>query len=289
MGRYRMLPAGMILTIVLSVTGVYGQDKMTSGGVLPPSPEVKNTDFCAECHKTQRGKTGIVVSIWSGSIHAKNNGSCNRCHGGNPNTNDVIKAKLPQDFYIGTPAKTNMVEFCGRGGCHRPTIRVFAESPHYESARKQGEPNCVSCHGSHNVQTPAVNIISEEGCARCHPVNTVKKIIQSLVVINDDIAAIQSSIKYLQRKNAETGDIAAELIDVKTIFHRVVHGFSSEDVQFRRKEIEITLRSLKNKIETRVLIARRLEMLYFISAFLSFGLIVLFSIYALRMYSRRKK
>ncbi len=117
----------------------------------------------------------------------------------------------------------------------------------------------------------------------------MKHIIQSLVSINNDIEAIQKSITYLQRKNAETSDIAAELIDAKTIFHRVVHGFSSEDVQFRNKEVEITIRNLKSKIETRVLIARRLEMLYFISAFLSFGLIVFFSIYALRMYSRRKK
>lgn len=289
MGRYRKSGAGILLTVVFSVTVAYGQDKGTPVSVLPSSPEVKKLDFCAECHKTLSGKSGIVVSMWSRSIHAKNNGPCNRCHGGDPNTNDIKKAKLPQDFYVGTPAKTNIIEFCGRGGCHRPTIRVFANSPHYESAKKQGEPNCVSCHGSHNIQTPTINIISEEGCARCHPVKTVKHIIQSLVFINNDIEAIQKSITYLQRKNAETSDIAAELIDAKTIFHRVVHGFSSEDVQFRNKEVEITIRNLKSKIETRVLIARRLEMLYFISAFLSFGLIVFFSIYALRMYSRRKK
>ncbi|HPQ51973.1 MAG TPA: hypothetical protein PK253_01895, partial [Spirochaetota bacterium] len=70
MGRYRKSGAGILLTVVFSVTVAYGQDKVTPVSVLPSSPEVKKLDFCAECHKTLSGKSGIVVSMWSRSIHA---------------------------------------------------------------------------------------------------------------------------------------------------------------------------------------------------------------------------
>ena len=257
--------------------------------VLPAAPESKKADYCAGCHRTLRGKDGIAVIEWEKSVHSRKNVPCNNCHGGNPDSMDQKEAKDKKYLYVGRPKKNEISEFCGRGGCHRLTINVWAMSPHYKSVKETGEPNCVSCHGSHSIKQPTVEILSEKSCAQCHPSELVKTIIQSIVIIDKDIKEIQKNIDYLRRKNAESGDLAAQLADARVLFHRIVHSLSSEDVQYRKKEMEITTSRLRTELEARVLIARRIELLYFVTAFMSFGLVIAFSVYTFRMYGKRKR
>ncbi len=290
MGRYRIFAVAILSVSLLALTTrpVHAQNRANPAEIPAAMPTAK-ADQCLICHRTLRGPAGLAVLEWQKGVHAKHSAACNICHGGNPDLNDAKSAKDKKYFYIGKPSPKENTEFCGRGGCHQAILAVFEKSPHYASVKEKGEPNCISCHGYHNVQPSTVHIISEKGCAQCHPVDTIKNIITALVAIDRDIREIEKNIEYLRRKNAESGDLAAQLADAKILFSRIVHAFSSEDIQFRRKEMEITTSNLKNTIHMRVMVARRLDLLYLITAVLGFGMIIFFSLYAFNMYSRRRK
>jgi hypothetical protein len=57
------------------------------------------------------------------------------------------------------------------GACHQDELKAYQTSRHYQlmGTRQQTDrgPNCVTCHGSLNVQAPNVRTVADT-CQRCH-------------------------------------------------------------------------------------------------------------------------
>jgi len=268
--------------MILQAVAVYGQ-------ALPAAMKAGKADYCVECHGSQKGRGGIAVSEWKKSVHAGRDENCNLCHGGNPDETDMNAAHDAKLSFVGKAAKGGEVELCGRAGCHRLTVAVFRTSPHFETLRKSGKPGCVTCHGSHDIRKSRVSFIRAEDCTACHPAGDVEKVLGSMADIEANIAAIEKDAAYLLGKNAESRDISEKLLDVKNLYHELVHVMSTREVQYTRKEIELLLRDLRTRAETRVLIAKRLDLIYIVTIVLSFIVIISFMVFTVRVFSRKKE
>lgn len=256
--------------------------------VLPAAMKAQKSDYCAECHRTLSGAMGIAVPDWKKSSHARRDDNCNICHGGNPDLNDKKLSMDARRSFIGKPDKKIAADFCGRGGCHRSTIAIFKASPHYGTLLKGGTPGCASCHGSHDIQAPRVGMIQPRICTNCHAAGEVEKTLASLAEIEASIESVDKDNAYLFNKNAESRDIAAKLADVKVLYHRLVHVMSTREVQYTRREIGLLLRELRNTSETRVLISKRLDLIYFTTMTVCFIILIVFAVYTVRIFSRKE-
>ncbi len=271
-----------LATMALPAMPGYGQG-------LPAAMRAGKADYCVECHGRLKGRGGIAVSEWKKSVHAGQGENCNLCHGGNPDMADKNAAHDARLSFVGKAVKDGEVELCGRAGCHGPAMAVFRTSPHYGALKKSGKPGCVTCHGSHNIQKSRVAFIKAEDCTACHPAGDVEKVLKSMAEIEADIGAIEKNAAYLLDKNAESRDITEKLLDVKILYHSLVHVMSTREVQFTRKEIELLLRDLRAGAEMRVLIAKRLDLIYFVTIALSFLVVISFMVFTVRAFSRKKE
>lgn len=279
----RCVIAGVIALIALAAPAT------AADYVLPPAMKAQKADYCAECHRTLSGGMGLAVAEWKKSVHARRDDNCNICHGGNPDLNDKKLAKAAVHSFVGKPDKKIAADFCGRGGCHRSSVAAFKTSPHYGTLLRGGSPGCVSCHGSHDIQAPTVGMIQAKTCTSCHTAGEIEKTLASLSEIEASIRSIDKDAAYLLGKNAESRDISAKLADVKVLFHRLVHVMSTREVQYTRREIGLLLRDLGNTSGTRVLIAKRLDLIYFATLALIFIVIITFLIFTVRAFSRKEE
>lgn len=279
--KYTIIAALSILYLVI-VSPLFGQ------GTLPPAMKAQKADYCLQCHQTLAGAMGIAVSEWKKSIHAKRDENCNICHGGNPELNDKKAAKDARYFFAGKGAGYNSVKLCGRGGCHFSAVGLFTSGPHYNIFLKKGKPGCVDCHGAHEVVSPRVKFINSQMCTSCHPAGEVEKTIASLESIEKKIDDVQSNIDYLISKNAESRDILAKLADVRNLNRQLVHVMSVREVRHTRREIELQLDDLLERSQSRVLIVRRLDIIYVVTIILSFIVVVVFMIFTVRTFSQSR-
>lgn len=284
-----MMAKRFVVPVVLALCAAFAPlASRAADTALPPALKARNTDYCADCHRTLTGAMGNAVSDWKKSTHARRDDNCNICHGGNPDLNDKKLAKAAVHSFISRPDKKTVTDFCGRGGCHRSTIAIFKNSPHYATVQREGSPSCVSCHGPHDIRSPRVGMIQPRTCTACHAVGEVDKTLAALGGIEESILTIEKNAAYLMGKNAESRDISARLADVKILYHQLVHVMSTREIQHTRREIELLLRDLREKSETRVLISRRLDLIYITTITLSFIIIVIFAVFTVRVFSRKQ-
>ena len=151
--------------------------------VHPPS-EGKNT--CFDCHVKLGDKHTEISEQWKESVHGKAEVGCADCHGGDPRTDEMNQAMLPEAGYFGVPPRSVIPEICG--GCHSDVERMrqynlptdqyvkYISSVH-GSKVKQGDTRvaiCVDCHGAHDVKKasdPSSDVYPlnvPDLCARCH-------------------------------------------------------------------------------------------------------------------------
>ncbi len=158
------------------------------GEIPPPVPhppaEGKNT--CFECHVKLGDKHTEIAEQWEKSVHGKAEVGCADCHGGDPRTDEMNLAMLPEAGYLGVPPRIVIPEICG--GCHSDVERMrqynlptdqyvkYISSVH-GSKLKDGDTQvaiCTDCHGAHDVKKasdPTADVYPlniPELCARCH-------------------------------------------------------------------------------------------------------------------------
>ncbi|MGZ5554247.1 MAG: cytochrome c3 family protein [Candidatus Aminicenantales bacterium] len=141
---------------------------------------------CIDCHSQLDGDLKSPVAAFEADIHREFGLSCQDCHGGNPDTDDIALAK--DKSFKGAPAKAKIPLFCG--GCHADPAAIRTYNPalrtdqlsQYETSRhgkllKAGDTKvavCTDCHGVHGILSARMpksttfpwNI--PQTCGRCH-------------------------------------------------------------------------------------------------------------------------
>lgn len=253
---------------------------------LPKSADKGN--YCLQCHSVLSGRLSKPVSEWKKSVHAVAGNNCNLCHGGNPAVNNKLLAKGKKYHFIGKPNNKVITAFCGRGGCHETALKQFKRGPHYRSVLRSYHPNCTDCHGTHGIQRSSRDIITDKTCSSCHPVAYSKSIIKSITEIDTGIKDISNNLEYLRSKYVDIENLQERLDKARHLFHQLVHVFSSDEINYTKKIVELEIANLNSESKSRVTMARRLDFLYLTSLIL--GLIIVAGVlsYVIIMYSQRR-
>jgi hypothetical protein len=277
------------LSIAMLCIGIlaYADTRAQEGDPSGAKMEVKNS--CADCHGKMAGKLGKPVTEWKKSVHVLQGNDCNMCHGGNPKISDKKLSKSPRYNFIGKPDKRIITDFCGRGGCHRPALEQFKRGPHYISVLKTNQPNCTSCHGTHNIQRSSVDVITVEKCTGCHPAQYSRDIVKLIGDIEVKINAIDKDIQFLVNKRVDVAEQQKDLNDTRHLFHQLVHVFSRDEMQSTKKILELQIHKVAEETTDKTALIKRLD--YLSRAMIIFGLMIIVGIsaYTIVMYGKRRK
>ena len=250
---------------------IFGKEFLTkpwAGGQVKES-------VCISCHTSDIIKPEYrdIPQEWKQSWHYQNNVSCKDCHGGDPD--DAEAAMSPERGFIGTPDYAEVPQVCGR--CHIGILKNYLESGHGRAlkASKTG-PNCVTCHGSHNIQKASIKIINEARCSRCHSYERAKVMKQALFLTEKKIRDIDEDLKRLKRAGVFTDEEDKTLfrthVEYRTLFHTVNVGLVKKSTDKFAKKLGL----LEDKIDKtfKELEFRRNFSAFFMMLFTVMGIVV---------------
>ncbi|HVC21166.1 MAG TPA: cytochrome c3 family protein [Vicinamibacterales bacterium] len=136
------------------------------------APAAAQTDLCAGCHQTAPGAPDSEhVERWQHSPHGRNGVGCEKCHGGNPGTADMLRAHqgvVGSDQPSSPTNRRHLAATCG--ACHSGPFVAFQKSRHYallQTAERAEAPTCSTCHGSVAAQLLSPDALRRT-CAHCH-------------------------------------------------------------------------------------------------------------------------
>lgn len=211
---------------------------------------------CITCHSALPGKYGEPVKLWKGSIHAENGIACNACHGGDPK--DAANAMKKERGFLGAPKYTDVPAFCGR--CHVGVMKDYLASGHGR-ALATGGPNCVVCHGNHQVVKASLELINEKSCSRCHSYERAKVIRGAMQETEGMIVALDARITGYKQLGTDTDRLEKELFSQRNRFHSLFHNVDvkrvtaeSTLIQTELKKIDTALAGLDEQGRTRKLV-----------------------------------
>jgi len=210
---------------------------------------------CITCHGAMPGKYGEPVKLWQGSIHAGNGIACDACHGGDPK--DAPNAMKKERGFLGAPKYNDVPEFCGR--CHVGVLKDYLASGHGR-ALATGGPNCVICHGSHQIVKASLELINEKSCSRCHSYERAKLIRGAMQETEGIIVALDARIAGYKEVGADTDRLEKELFSQRNRFHSLFHNVDvkrvtaeSAQIQAELKKLDTTLKGLDDQERKRKL------------------------------------
>lgn len=201
-------------------------------------PRVERT-VCLDCHTSSLmpAKYRKIPAEWRTSVHYKNGVSCQGCHGGDPK--DASRAMLPGAGFVGVPKPKEVPGFCGK--CHLGIKDSFLASGHGKALMTTGRgPNCVLCHGSHNIQIATINIIQPQRCGICHKYDRARTMKAALFSTEVKIHRIQQGLQTLKAglisTHAEQQALFQTQAEYRTLFHTVdVTLVESKTAEFSKK------------------------------------------------------
>jgi hypothetical protein len=246
--RYGIL--SWILLFFLPSLGTAGYRKDFEDAFLtkPWAGEQIEENLCISCHASQEMKPEFreITENWQASWHAQNRISCEHCHGGDPR--DAALAMSHERGFLGTPKDKEVPEFCGK--CHVGILNNYLESGHGK-ALKAGKkaPNCVVCHGSHNIQKASINIISEQLCTKCHSYERAKIMKVALFVIESRITQLEQRLQELKQEGIYTGADEKSLFSTQAEFRTLFHTVDVNLVRSRTDEFTSKLDQIDKNIQ----------------------------------------
>ena len=185
---------------------------------------------CIQCHAMQSAQFSNPVKLWKTSIHAEHGIGCNACHGGDPV--DSVQAMSPSSGFRGVPVPTAIPALCG--GCHIGVTRHYMNSAHGRTLGRGG-PNCVTCHGSHDVKSATLDLISSRNCSKCHTFEKARLIRSAMLKRDTMLMAIEKKIRTLKSQGIETDQMEKRLFALRNRFHAMFHSL---DIKLIIKESE---------------------------------------------------
>jgi predicted CXXCH cytochrome family protein len=127
---------------------------------------------CVRCHSTEMRTSDLSNRYleWHLSTHKLSAVACEKCHGGDPTTNNKGKSHVgmlaPSDPKS-TANPANLPATCS--ACHQQVATAFTASKHFAAVKAAGGgPSCNACH---DHMSSSVITIPAEGaalCAKCH-------------------------------------------------------------------------------------------------------------------------
>ena len=214
----------------------------------PWGAEITEESACLECH------TSDVMSIelqqipvdWKASWHYQNDVSCDDCHGGD--SGDATMAMSHQRSFIGKPQHADVPEFCGK--CHIGILKNYIESGHGKALKATGEgPNCVTCHGSHNIQKVNIDIINAQRCSQCHSYDRAKIIKQALFLTDKKIEKIENDLEMLKKKGVYAHTEAMTLFDTQAKFRSLFHTIDVSVIRDKTYYFTKKLTEIEDKLK----------------------------------------
>lgn len=222
--RYLFLSLTILFTLPSMSTAGYREDFEKEFMTKTWAGEQVEENLCISCHASDKMKPEFkaVVDAWQASWHAQNKISCENCHGGDPK--DAAMSMSRQRGFVGSPQYKEVPEFCGK--CHIGILSNFLESGHGKALKTGGKaPNCVTCHGSHNIQKASIDIISEQLCTKCHSYERAKIMKVALFLIEKKIAQLEQSLQELKQEGiypeADEKSLFSTQAEFRTLFHTV--------------------------------------------------------------------
>ncbi|PLX89674.1 MAG: cytochrome C [Desulfuromonas sp.] len=219
-------------------------------------PALAQDTVCVQCHGGLDGRLGAPVGQWEKSIHAANGISCHDCHGGDPS--DFAMAMSPERGFIGVPGYEEVPAFCGR--CHLGVREDYEKSAHGE-ALANGGPNCVICHGNHEVVKASIDLINEQDCTRCHDYERAAEVKGVIAETEAKLQSLDLSVASLHRVGIDVERLSGELFSTRNQFRRLFHTVNVEKLQQQRSafdsdlaEIGAQVGEIENQLSQRKLI-----------------------------------
>lgn len=213
------------------------------------SGEQPEENFCIECHSSDKMKPDFltIAEEWKASWHAQNNIACHNCHGGDPK--DASMSMSPHRGFVGKPKPSEVPDFCGK--CHIGILKYYNESDHGQAFRASGKaPNCITCHGSHNIQKANIDIISEHRCAKCHSYERAKIMKQALFLTEKKFSELEGGLWKLRKEGVYIDDDQKNLFNIQAEFRTLFHSVDVKVVKDRTDEFSAKLSVAENKINS---------------------------------------
>jgi hypothetical protein len=226
----------VLLVVLLLPLVVFAAEEQ---GSAPPQT------VCLQCHGGLQGHLSAPVGQWSKSIHRQNNISCHDCHGGDPT--DFAMAMSPERGFLGVPAKDDIPDFCGR--CHIGVKEDYASSKHGQALGKGG-PQCVTCHGNHEVSKASIDLINEQDCTRCHSYERAAQIREALVETDGLIAGLEADLAGLHRVGISITEMQGKIFSQRNEFHQLFHSVEVEKVRAGTASVQAALAEVATKVDT---------------------------------------
>jgi nitrate/TMAO reductase-like tetraheme cytochrome c subunit len=253
--RYLFLALTILFTLPSMSMAGYREDFEKEFMTKTWAGEQVEENVCISCHASDKMKPEFkaTVDAWQASWHAQNKISCENCHGGDPK--DAALSMSRQRGFVGVPQYKEVPEFCGK--CHIGILSNFLESGHGKALKASRKaPNCVTCHGSHNIQKASIDIINEQQCTKCHSYERAKIMKVALFLIEKKIAQLEQNLQELKQEGiyqeADEKSLFSTQAEFRTLFHTVdVNLVRSRTDEFTSKldvidkDIHATYRDLK--------------------------------------------
>jgi hypothetical protein len=246
--RYLFLSLTILFTLPSMSTAGYREDFEKEFMTKPWAGQQVEENFCISCHASDKMKPEFkeIVDAWQASWHAQNKISCENCHGGDPK--DAALAMSRQRGFLGSPQYKDVPEFCGK--CHVGILANFLESGHGK-ALKTGKkaPNCVTCHGSLNIQKASIDIISEQLCTKCHSYERAKIMKVTLFLVEKKAAQLEQGIQELRQEGIYPEDDERSLFSTEAAFRALFHTVDVNLVRSRTDEFTSKLEQIDKDIQ----------------------------------------
>lgn len=195
-------------------------------------------DYCTMCHQRLGTRLADPVKEWRGSIHAWRGVFCDTCHGGDPTSTVLTIAMGEQNGFMEAPLPPAIPEDCGR--CHEAALQSWKESVHGDLFEVNDyEPNCVTCHNSHDVREVSLNLVSlDAACGECHNIDYINEVRLPLEAADKKLKDLYARVNAMPAGNPNVPYIRNRLDRVQKEFRGLAHYLSSNIIVQRRQSID---------------------------------------------------
>lgn len=260
----RYLLIALSLTLCICATGHAGFKEVFEKNFLstPWAGLQDERSACVECHTSEIMNPELqeVPQDWQMSWHFQNAVSCHDCHGGDPT--DATMSMSHQRGFIGIPNHNEIPEMCGK--CHIAIKNNFYKSGHGKAPTKKDSvepstpgadcgnpegPNCVTCHGSHDIQKASIDIINEIKCSKCHSYDRAREMKQTLFTVESKLSSIEKRISALKTAGMMVEEEEQSFFRTHLGFRALFHTVDVELMKTKTDEYQHKLGVIESRLD----------------------------------------